>query len=156
MIRRPEASLLRRLSGRTTNTYVEKAIQALMLLAQSEPYAFMGYMETPGTSAFRAADIAHLLTEARIAELDQGSEPTRSELSQWMDYVLEHVWDAKQLERLWRWAYFVRILDEDGNSWVAITLSKRSTFHPEDDVFGLYWSHEEALEDLRSKGKTAC
>jgi hypothetical protein len=156
MIRRPEANLLRRLSGRTMNTYVEKAIQALLLLGNSEPYAFMGFMETPDLSAFRASDIAHLLTEARLDELDQGGEPSRSELAQWVDYVEEHVWEAEPLKRLWRWAFFVQISDEEGNTWVAVTLSDKSTYHPQDSVFGLYRSHEEALENLRRRGKTAC
>ena len=153
---RPEASLLRRLSGRTMNTYVEKAIQALLLLGDSEPYAFMGFMETPDLSAFRASDIAHLLSEGRLDELNKGSEPSRSELAQWVSYVEEHVWDAPHLERLWRWAFFVHISDADGNAWVAVTLSDRSTFHPHDNVFGLYASHAEALDNLRRRGKTAC
>ena len=156
MTKRPEASLLRKLSGRTMNAYVEKAIQALLLLGNSEPYAFMGFMETPDLSAFRAGDIAHLLTEARIEELAKGSEPSRSELAQWVNHVEEHVWDAEHLERLWRWAFLVHVSDEDGNTWVAVTLSNRSKYHPHDDVFGLFASHEEALKNLRRRGKTAC
>jgi len=138
------------------NSYVEKAIQALLLLGNCEPYAFMGFMETPDLSAFRVSDIAHLLTEARLDELAHGSQPSRSELAQWVSYVEEHVWTAPRLERLWRWAFFVPIVDEDGNTWVAVTLSERSTFHPHDSVFGLYASHGEALENLRRRGKTAC
>ena len=153
---RPEASLLRRLSGRTMSSYVEKAIQALLLLGDSEPYAFLGFMATPDLGAFRASDIAHLLSEARLDELNSGSEPSRSELAQWVSYVEEHVWEAQHLERLWRWAFFVHISDADGNAWVAVTLSKRSTYHLHNDVFGLFASHEEALESLRRSGKTTC
>lgn len=138
------------------DAYVEKAIQALLLLGNCESYAFMGFMETPDLGAFKASDIAHLLTEARMDELGKGSEPTRSELAQWVDYVEEHVWNAAHLERLWRWAFFVHVADEEGNTWVAVTLSKRSTYHPHDDVFGLFTSHEEALANLRRRGKTAC
>ena len=148
--------MLRRLSGRTMNSYVEKAIQALLLLGNYEPYAFLGFMETPDLSAFSAGDIAHLLSEARMDELAHGIQPSRSELAQWVSYVEEHIWTAPHLERLWRWAFFVPIADEDGNTWVAVTLSRRSTFHPQDSVFGLYASHAEALENLRRTGKTAC